>query len=260
MSSSGFVAERIGAALEITLDRPERRNAITLAMMEGIAAVVRDAGSDPDVRAVVLTGGPACFSAGMDLHEARSLHGAEDVTRGAAAWQKLNGALESSGLPVVAAIEGACFTGGCEVALACDVRIAGEGASFAITSARIGTVPGAGATQRLPRLVGVGCALELMFSAEPIGAQEALRIGLVNAVTSRGGAMERARAFAGLLAQRAPLSLGAIKRAVREGVQMDLAHGLELEARLGATLATSADRDEGLAAFLEKRPARFTGR
>lgn len=258
--SRGFVVERAGPVLEITLDRPERRNAFTLAMMTGIADVVAEAGGDMDIRAVILTGGRNCFSAGMDLHEAKSLRCADEVTRGAKTWQQLNGALESSRLPIIAAIEGPCYTGGCEVALACDVRFAGEGAQFAITSARIGSVPGAGATQRLPRLVGIGHALALMLGADPIDAHEALRIGLVNAVTPRGAALERARSFAAIVAQRAPLSLGAIKRAVREGLQMDLAQGLALETQFGATLAASADRDEGLAAFLEKRAPRFTGR
>jgi enoyl-CoA hydratase/carnithine racemase len=260
MSEPMFLLERRGPVAVLTLNRPARRNAITLAMMDEIAAAVRGLDAEPEVRALVLTGNAQCFSAGMDLHEAQAMRTPEELERGAATWQRLNGALESSQLPVIAAIEGPCMTGGLELALACDLRVAGEGATFGITSARIGTVPGAGATQRLPRLVGAGAALELLFTADAIDSAQALRIGLVNRVTESGGALEAALVLASRIAERAPLSLASLKRAVRDGLQLDLAAGLALESRLGAALCASSDREEGLRAFHEKRPARFTGR
>src|SRR3546814_8136059 len=136
------------------------------------------------------------------------------------------------------------MTGGCEFAMACDIRVAGEGASFAITSSRIGTVAGAGGTQRLPRLVGSAKALEILFSAEPIDATEAQRIGLVNRVTAKGGALVAAKAMIEVYAQRAPLSLAFVKRAVHRGMQMDLASALEFEAFL-VTNIRSAERRVG---------------
>ena len=162
-------------------------------------------------------------------------------------------------IPAIAAIEGFCLTGGLEFALACDLRVAGKGASFAITSARIGTVAGAGGTQRLPRLVGHSKALELLFAAEPIAAAEAHRIGLINRLVETGGALTSALELAELYATRAPLSLAFAKRAVHRGMQMDLTSALEFEAMLAATIYTTDDRREGISAFLEKRVANFTG-
>ena len=188
MGFETIVAQRAGPSFIVTLNRPHRRNAVDLRMMEEIIAAARQAEDEPTVRALIITGGKDCFSAGADLNDALAVKspaaGAEYFGR----WHQLNATLEQLGKPVIAAIEGFCMTGGCEMALACDIRVAGEGASFAITSARIGTVPGAGGTQRLPRIVGIAKALELMFSAETIGAAEAYRIGLVNRLVPAGGA------------------------------------------------------------------------
>jgi enoyl-CoA hydratase/carnithine racemase len=169
-------------------------------------------------------------------------------------------ALEGLGKPVIAAIEGHCLTGGLELALACDLRVAGEGSAFAITSARLGTLPAFGATQRLPRVVGASRALEILLSAETIDTDEAWRIGLVNRRAPRGGALDEAKRLAAIYAERAPLSLAGFKRAVYRGLEMDLAPDLDLELSLGAELLGSADRKEGIAAFMEKRKPRFKGR
>jgi len=185
---------------------------------------------------------------------------ATDGTRYFKAWHRLTCALEALGKPVLAAIEGFCITGGCELALACDLRIAGAGASFAITSSRIGTVAGAGGTQRLPRLVGPANALALLFSAEPIDAAEAYRIGLVNRMVPAGEALAAAKALVGVYAERAPLGLAFAKRAVYRGLQMDLESGLEFETFLVTTIYGTADKQEGISAFLEKRKPSFTGR
>jgi enoyl-CoA hydratase/carnithine racemase len=176
------------------------------------------------------------------------------------AWHRLNSTLEKLVKPAIAAIEGFCMTGGCEMALACDLRVAGQGASFAITSSRIGTAAGAGGTQRLPRIVGMANALELMFSAEPIDAAEAHRIGLVNRLVLAGSAVNEAQAMVAVYEKHAPLSLALIKRAVHQGIQMDLASGLELETLLVTTIYGTEDKNEGISAFLEKREASFKGR
>jgi enoyl-CoA hydratase/carnithine racemase len=259
MSYASILVRREGPATIIALNRPERRNAISLQMMAEITDAVRAAQADTAVRALIVTGGPDCFSAGADLTEAMQVSGVSDGLRYFGSLHRLNGCLEALSKPAIAAIEGFCMTGGCELALACDLRVAGEGASFAITSSRIGTVAGAGGTQRLPRIVGMANALDLLFSAEPIDAGEALRIGLINRKTERGGALRQALAMAAVYAERAPLSLAFAKRAVRRGMEMDLASGLDLETYMVSCIYGTADRREGISAFLEKRKAEFKG-
>jgi enoyl-CoA hydratase/carnithine racemase len=175
-------------------------------------------------------------------------------------WETLNNAIERLTKPVIAAIEGFCMTGGWEFVMACDIRIAAENATFALTSSRIGTVPGAGGTQRLPREIGIGRALEILFSAEPIDAKEAYRIGAINRVAPVGGALDAAKAMVKIYEKRAPLSLAYAKRAVRAGMQMDLTSGIEFERFLVTAIYNTADKNEGIGAFLEKREAKFTGR
>lgn len=251
--------ERQGPALVLTLDRPERRNAVSLRMMADIIAAVAAAEDDRESRAIILHGGDDYFSAGADLTEAVKVKTATDGTRYFNQWHALNAALENSSKPVIAAIEGFCMTGGLELALAADLRVAGEGSSFAITSARIGTVAGAGGTQRLPRVVGMANAFDMLFAAEPIDAAEALRMGLINRLTERGGALAKAREMAELYATRAPLSLAFVKRAVHRGMQMDLASAIEFETFLVTTVYGTRDKQEGITAFLEKRPPSFEG-
>ena len=161
---------------------------------------------------------------------------------------------------MIAAIEGFCMTGGCELALACDLRVAGAGATFGITSARIGTIAGAGGTQRLPRVVGLSNALAMLFSADPIDADEAFRIGLINRKTDKGGALDAARAIASTYAERAPLSLALTKKAVRQGMSMPLEQGFDLEMSLVSAIYGTQDKQEGISAFLEKRKPTFIGR
>jgi len=260
MTHTTIAVAQDGPSCVITMNRPERRNAVSLRMMDEIVAAAQAAEADASIRAVIITGGPAFFSAGADLNEALQVRSATDGTRYFKAWHRLTCALEALGKPVLAAIEGFCITGGCELALACDLRIAGAGASFAITSSRIGTVAGAGGTQRLPRLVGPANALALLFSADPIDAAEAYRIGLVNRMVPAGEALAAAKALVGVYAERAPLGLAFAKRAVYRGLQMDLESGLEFETFLVTTIYGTADKQEGISAFLEKRKPSFTGR
>ena len=251
--------ERKSGALLVKLNRPDRRNAVSLKMMAEIISIVKAADDDAETRTIILYGGPDYFSAGADLTEAVKIKTATDGTRYFNQWHALNATLEYSSKPIIAAIEGFCMTGGLELALAADLRVAGDGSTFAITSARIGTVAGAGGTQRLPRVVGIGNALAVLFAAEPIDAREALRIGLINRLTERGGALEKALEMSALYATRAPLSLAFVKRAVHRGMQMDLASAIEFETFLVTTVYGTQDKQEGITAFLEKRSPSFKG-
>src|SRR5277367_5796527 len=219
---------RDDAACIITFNRPEKRNAVSVQMMHEIAAAATEAEGDPAIVAVVLTGGATFFSAGADLNEALAVKTAPQALAYFPEWHRLNATLEGLRKPVIAAIEGFCITGGLELAMACDLRIAAAGASFAITSAKIGTVAGAGGTQRLPRLVGPAKALELLFSANEIDAAEAHRIGLINRMVPAGQALAAAQQVTQIYKARGPLSLAFAKQAVYRGLQMDLAAAIEL--------------------------------
>jgi enoyl-CoA hydratase/carnithine racemase len=249
-----------GASLVLTFRRPERRNAISTVTMDEIIHAAQAAEADPVIRAVILTGGQEYFSAGADLNDALAIASPAEGVAYFKRWHRLCDALETLTKPVIAAIEGFCMTGGCELALACDIRVAGEGSSFAVTSSKIGTVAGAGGTQRLPRIVGIAKALEIMFAGEPIDVAEAHRIGLVNRRVPKGQALAEAKSMVKVYEQRAPLSLAWIKRSVHRGMQMDLASAIEFETFLVSTIYQTQDRKEGISAFLDKRPARFSGR
>ena len=173
MSYTTISTEQDGASLVITFRRPERRNAISTVSMDEIVAAATAADADPSVRAIILTGGTEYFSAGADLNDALAIASPAAAVTYFKRWHRLCDTLENLGKPVIAAIEGFCLTGGCELALACDLRVAAEGSSFGITSSKIGTVAGAGGTQRLPRIVGPAKALEIMFAGDPIDATEA---------------------------------------------------------------------------------------
>jgi len=251
--------ENADGAFVIRLDRPESRNAISVQMMDDLVAAVRQGGAAKTTSAVIITGGDNFFSSGRDLKEVAANTDPQGVERAKSAWRAVTDRLAQCPKPVIAAIEGHCLTGGLELALACDLRVAGEGASFGITSARLGTLPGFGATQRLPRLIGASRALELLFLAEPVGVDEAYRIGLINRKTPRGQALAECRRIASILRERAPLSLATMKQAVYDGLSMPLDEALDLELALGATLSGTRDRKEGIAAFAEKRKPNFTG-
>jgi enoyl-CoA hydratase/carnithine racemase len=251
---------RDGPSFIITFSRPQRRNAISIATMDELIDAAQSADQEADVRGIIVTGGKEYFSAGADLNDALAIKGASDGLRYFKRWHRLCDVFENLNKPVFAAIEGFCMTGGCEFAMACDIRIAGEGSTFAITSSKIGTVAGAGGTQRLARLVGPAKAIEIMFSADPIDAVEAHRIGLINRKVAKGAALDEAKAMIEGYENRAPLSLAFIKRVVYRGLQMDLASALEFEAFLVTTIYSSEDRKEGISAFLEKRQAKFKGK
>ena len=259
MNYETILVKNEGAAAVITLNRPDKRNAISVQLMDELTAALALAESDETVRAVILTGGNSYFAAGADLNEALQVTSAKQGIEYFKRWHRLNTTVEELEKPVIAAIEGFCITGGLELALACDLRVAGEGATFAITSAKIGTVAGAGGTQRLPRIVGAANALDMLFSADPIDAQEAHRIGLINRRVPQGAALSAAKAMVKVYERRAPISLALVKRAVHRGMQMDLQSAIEFETFLVTTIYGTDDKREGISAFLEKRTAQFKG-
>lgn len=249
-----------GPAAIIRLNRPAKRNAISFEMMDEIESALRALDRDPDVRGIVITGAGDCFSTGMDLNALKGVISSSQFLDYMQRWRTLNEVLENHGKPIIAAIEGYCLTGGFELALACDIRVGAEGSSYGITSAKIGTVPGAGGTQRLPRLVGIQNALDILFSAEFIDAGRAKEIGLLSRLTPKGEALATALAMVDVYAQRAPLSHRLAKQAVYAGMQMPLSDAIKYEAFVVSTIYQTEDKQEGITAFLEKRPARFKGR
>jgi len=244
----------------ITLDRPDVMNAISQQMRRELSAAVRAADADEQVRVIVLRGaGERAFCAGADVREflpPQSLVAARQ-DRAGPIWNDL---ISAARKPVVAAVHGYCLGGGLEIAMACDVRIAAEDAVFGLPEVRLGIIPGAGGTQRLPRLVGLGHALRLILSGQRIDAVEALRIGLVTDVVPAQELVSRALGYATQLSQGAPRALEYAKEAILRGSELSLADGLRLEADLSTLLMSTDDRAEGAAAFRERRPARFTGR
>jgi len=259
-SYNTLLTEKSGPACIVTLNRPKVRNAVSTEMMDELIDLVTGLDCDDSVRAIIITGGSEYFAAGADLNEALQVKSATQGMDYFGQWHRVCAALENSKKPVIAAIEGFCMTGGLELALACDLRVGAEGSTYAITSSRIGTVAGAGGTQRLPRVVGTSYALQILFAADPFSAQNAYRMGLINELTPKGAALAEATKMADVYATRAPLSLALVKRAVHRGMQMDLASGLEFETFLVSTIYGTEDKQEGISAFLEKRKAEFKGR
>ena len=260
MSYKSLIVERDGPAFVITLNRPDKKNAFNIEMKQEFLAALKEAGGDTATRAIVITGGMEFFSSGQDLNEALLAASPADVLEMLNSWHIINDAMERHDKPIFAAIEGFCITGGFELVLACDIRIAAEDSYFAITSSKIGTVAGAGGTQRLPRLVGQAKAMEILFSADPVDAVEAHRIGLVNHVVPKGQAMAKAMEMIMVYEKRAPLSLAFAKRAVQQGMQMDLRSAIDLETFIVTTVYGTEDKLEGISAFHEKREAQFKGK
>jgi enoyl-CoA hydratase/carnithine racemase len=248
-----------GAAAIVKFHRPERRNAISIEMMHEIEAVLGSLSGDPSISGIIFTGGNDVFSAGVDLNTAKGLSSGKIIDDYMKHWRRLNRMVEDHDKPIISAIEGFCYTGGLEFALACDLRVAAKGSTFAITSSRIGTVAGAGGTQRLPRLIGIPAALDMMLAGEPFDSEWAFRVGLINRLTETGRALDEAKKMVELYSTRAPLSLRFIKRAVYAGMQMPLAEAIEFESFIVNTVYGTADKLEGISAFLEKRPAKFRG-
>lgn len=248
-----LLVERSGAVSTVTLNRPERRNAIDGALRTAIRETFAELDADDAIRVVILTGAGTAFCAGIDLADGAA---APDPARSRPVAEPLWRFTK----PVVAAMNGPAVGGGLELALACDIRIAAERARFGLPEVRIGSLPGSGGTQRLPRIVGPGRAAAMILTGELIDAAAALASGLVTAVHPDDELAAAAADLAGRIAANAPLSLVAAKAALRAAEDLGLEAGRVVERDLWARLAATEDRAEGRAAFRERRPPRFTGR
>lgn len=243
----------------ITLNRPEALNAFNTAQLEDLIAALRSVRENPDVRCLIVTGsGDRAFAAGADIKEMAELSAAEGYAFGKLGHAVTRGLAELP-QPTIAAVNGYAFGGGCELALAADIRLAADNAVFAQPEVSLGIPPGWGATQRLPRLVGPGVAAELIFSGRRVKADEAMRIGLVNAVHPAAELLPAANALATTIAANSPRAVRAAKRALAVAFGSTVDSGLAAELDLFGAAFGTADQREGMRAFVEKRQATFTG-
>jgi enoyl-CoA hydratase len=253
-----------GPVAIITLDRPEVLHALNSTMFDELERVFTALAGDPAIRAVLLTGsGERAFAAGADIRalaETDAVSGLAASQRGHQVFALIQSQLERQGKPVIAAVNGVALGGGCELALACTLRIASEKARLGFPEVKLGLIPGYGGTQRLTRLIGRSAALRLMLSAQIVDAPEALRLGLVDEVVPAAELLPRARALADTIASMAPLAIAGVLEAVERGEAKLLPEALRAEAEIFGRLCATIDKHEGLTAFLAKRPAAWQGR
>ena len=255
-----LLLEHRGAITLLIVNRPDVLNALNRDTLVEIESAARQFAADPEQGALIVTGaGEKSFVSGADINELAVLdpRGAEEISQ---LGQRVFAGLERAGKPVLAAINGYAFGGGCELALACHIRLAADHAVLGLPEVSLGIIPGYGGTQRLPRLVGPGRALEMILSGRRVKAEEAERIGLVNRVVPRAELMAEAEKLAQAILRNGPLAVAAVLEAVQRGLELPLDDGLRLESGRFGILAASEDMHEGLKAFLEKRPARFQRR
>ena len=259
MNFANLILEKKAATAYVTVNRPKVLNALNVATVTELGQVFSEIQKDESTRTVILTGaGEKAFVAGADISELADLDeasGKEFARSGQAVFDQI----ENLGKPVIACVNGFALGGGCELAMACTMRLASENAKFGQPEVKLGIIPGYGGTQRLPRLVGKGMALQLLLTGEIITAQEALRMGLVNEVTSSADLISRAEAIAQKILANGPVAVQRVLEAANRGLDMTLAEGLQIEADLFATCCTTADKKEGTTAFLEKRTPQFHG-
>ncbi|MBD0371076.1 MAG: enoyl-CoA hydratase/isomerase family protein [Pyrinomonadaceae bacterium] len=254
------VYEASDGVVVVRLERPERMNALSGEMLEELSLVFERACADESLRAVILTGaGERAFSAGTDIKELQHLD-VEGARRASLRGQRACATIESCTVPVIAAVNGIAAGGGCELALACHIRLASESATFSLPETKLGMLPAYGGTQRTARSVGTSRALELMLTGQSLSAHDALRYGLINRVVEPAHLLMEAQALARTISGLAPLAIRACLKAVTRGIDLPLEQGLELEAELFSSLFETEDVREGTRAFLEKRPPVFKGR
>jgi methylglutaconyl-CoA hydratase len=245
-------------ALILRLQRPEAHNALSRALLEALWAEVEKAAVRHELRAIILAGNDKAFCAGADLKERKGMSPVEVR----AFLRRIKGIMdlvERLPMPTIAAVDGVALGGGCELALACDLRVLGKGATMGLTECALGIIPGAGGTQRLPRLIGPAKAKELIFTARKLSADDALAVGLANHVVAAGTSVDTALALAGEIAGCAPIAVEAAKAAIDGGLSTGISEGLLLEARAYEVTLFTEDRKEALAAFAEKRKPIFRG-
>lgn len=259
MSFENLLIERGDAVAVVTINRPKVLNALDARTLVELRRAILELKQDAAVRAVILTGaGEKAFVAGADINELAA-QGSTGAREYALHGQHVFDLVERMGKPVIAAINGYALGGGCELAMACTIRIAAETAKIGQPEINLGLMPGYGGTQRLPRLIGAGRALEMILTGDPIPAHEAHRIGLVNRVVPADALMTEAHALASTMAAKAPLAVRYIVDAVNQGLQMSLGQAQRFEATLFGLVAATEDMREGTRAFLEKRKPAFKG-
>jgi len=257
MAQELVLIEKQGAVAIARLNRPDKLNALSPEMLAGLAEALESLNKDDAVRAIVLTGSERAFAAGADIEATAKASPVDMLLRNTRQyWQRL-WALDK---PLIAAVSGVALGGGCELAMLCDLIVAGESARFGQPEIKLGIMPGAGGTQRLARAVGPYRAMEMILTGEPINAAEAQRAGLVNRVVPNDHVLEEALALARLIAERPPVAVRLARKALRYGMERTMLEGLEMERRNYRLLYDTEDQKEGMQAFLEKRPPKFKGR
>jgi enoyl-CoA hydratase/carnithine racemase len=251
--------EKNGAIAYVTVNRPKVLNALNTPTWKDLRTAFEDARDDTAVRGVILTGAGKAFIAGADISELARVT-AFEAEQSSRFGQRVLDLIEDLGKPVIAAVNGFALGGGCETAMACTIRIAVETAKFGQPEVKLGLVPGGGGTQRLPRLIGKGRALQLILSGEMISAQEAYRIGLVNEVVPAAELITRAETILNKIASNAPIAVKLALEAANKGLETSQDEGLLLEASYFGLCAATEDKKEGTTAFLEKRAPQFQGR
>jgi len=260
MNLENILFEKKNSIAYVTVNRPKVLNALNMATMEDLRTAFHDIKNDSAIRVVIMTGsGEKAFIAGADISEL-SKHEAVSAKEYTHRGQSVLNLIENLGKPVIACINGFALGGGCEIAMACTMRLASENAKLGQPEVKLGIIPGYGGTQRLPRLVGKGIAMQLLLSGEMITAQEAHRIGLVNEVVAPAELIPRAEAIAQKIIANAPLAIQYTMEAVNKGMETTLAEGLYIEAVLFSVACATEDKSEGTRAFLEKRAAQFKGK
>jgi len=257
MTDSTVIVETRGRVGLMRINRPRQMNALNSEVMAQILAAVEAFDADPEIGAMVLAGNERAFAAGADIKEMAGMGVVEHLQSGRIAmWQRVRSAKK----PIIAAVSGFCLGGGCELAMMCDMIVASETATFGQPEINLGIMPGAGGTQRLTRAVGKALAMEMVLNARFISAQEALVHGLVNRVVPVEHFLDEALTLAGEIAARAPLAVQLAKQAVNQAFETSLTEGLMDERYLFYMLFASQDQQEGMAAFVEKRPANWQGK
>ena len=260
MSYENLLFERDGAVATITIDRPKVLNALSQATIAELGAALHEVEQDADLRVAIVTGaGEKAFVAGADINELRALASADAARRLSERGHQVGLYIAQMSKIVIAAVNGFALGGGCELAMSCDLRLAADSAKFGQPEINLGIIAGWGGTQRLTRLVGPGMAKLLNLTGDMIGADEALRLGLVERVYPAGDLAEAARALARQIAGKAPLAVAAIKQAVNRGHDMALADACMYEAALFGSVVQTEDAKEGTGAFLEKRTPVWKG-
>lgn len=244
----------------VTINRPKALNALNSTVLNELAIAFDELADNTDVKVVILTGaGEKAFVAGADITEMKDMNTAQGkafAEKGQGVFLKIQQFVK----PVIAAVNGFALGGGCEIAMACDIRIASTKAKFGQPEVNLGIVPGFGGTQRMPRLIGSGMAKLLIYTGDMIDAQEALRVGLVQKVTVPEELIGEAKAIAGRIIAKSPVAVSMAKDAINRGVDMDITNAMQYEAYIFGTCFASEDQTEGMTAFVEKRKAAFTGR